>query len=271
MFHIDERMRTVKNIIIVTAVILSIAGCRKGDDSSETNPNNKIYYTTTDGLWPISTAPSTLGSNMISDTYENGQGIMTFLGPVIWLGDHSFANTTRLKTITIPSSVRQIGYNPFAYCDNLSDFYGKFSSSDNRCLIQDGTLKSFAPAEMTVYSVPAGVTVIVKHAFINNTLNEIDIPDSVTEIESEAFRSSINNIIRINIGKGITKIGNYALYCGTYHCYVYCKAAVPPVAEGNLFYDCDKITVYVPRESVEAYKAASGWDQYAENIFGYDF
>lgn len=30
-------------------------------------------------------------------------------------------------------------------------------------------------------------------------------------------------------------------------------------------------TIYVPRNSVDAYKAADGWKEYADDIEGYDF
>ena len=30
-------------------------------------------------------------------------------------------------------------------------------------------------------------------------------------------------------------------------------------------------TIYVPRNSVEEYKTANGWSQYADKIEGYDF
>jgi hypothetical protein len=30
-------------------------------------------------------------------------------------------------------------------------------------------------------------------------------------------------------------------------------------------------TIYVPTESVEAYKSASGWSEYASDIVGYNF
>ena len=65
---------------------------------------------------------------------------------------------------------------------------------------------------------------------------------------------------------------------------IYCKAITPPVAvkftEGdfnqyqfwNIF---DGITpeykIYVPVASVDAYKNADGWSDYADRIVGYDF
>ena len=57
---------------------------------------------------------------------------------------------------------------------------------------------------------------------------------------------------------------------------VYCKAITPPVAVlygGWEAFDNNASgrTIYVPMESVEAYKSASGWSDYADAIIGYNF
>ena len=44
------------------------------------------------------------------------------------------------------------------------------------------------------------------------------------------------------------------------------KAATPPTWDGDLI-NADKVEIYVPSESVESYKAASGWSTYADKIF----
>ena len=39
-----------------------------------------------------------------------------------------------------------------------------------------------------------------------------------------------------------------------------------------MFYDnASGLKIYVPAESVEAYKSASGWSEYADDIVGHDF
>jgi putative two-component system response regulator len=59
---------------------------------------------------------------------------------------------------------------------------------------------------------------------------------------------------------------------------VYCKPATPPAAippsGWNAFpfnYYGTAVTIYVPTNSVEAYKTADGWREYADAIVGYDF
>ena len=53
---------------------------------------------------------------------------------------------------------------------------------------------------------------------------------------------------------------------------VYCKAKTPPALESSLFGENPSDSkIYVPTESVDAYKAAEGWKNYADNIEGYEF
>ena len=50
---------------------------------------------------------------------------------------------------------------------------------------------------------------------------------------------------------------------------IYCKAATPPTVDRSLGSDQTSATIYVPRASVEKYRATDPWCIY--NITGYDF
>ena len=88
-----------------------------------------------------------------------------------------------------------------------------------------------------------------------SSLTSITIPESVTEIGSSAFRDCSSLIS------------------------VYCRAITPPkVPTSRIRYSHNMFDnnapdrkIYVPRKSVNAYKIAEGWSEYADCIVGYGF
>ncbi|MBO7265093.1 MAG: leucine-rich repeat protein [Alistipes sp.] len=104
------------------------------------------------------------------------------------IGGGTFEGCSSLTSITIPNRVTEINERAFSNCTNLSAFYGKFASSDNRCLIVNGVLIGFAGAGVDSYVISSGVNRIGSGAFSGCTaLASIKIPDSVMEIGEDAF------------------------------------------------------------------------------------
>ena len=173
---------------------------------------------------------------------------------VTTIGDYAFDICSSLTSVTIPDSVTTIGEAAFCECSSLQEFNGKFASEDGRCLIVDGTLNSFAPAGLTEYTIPDSVTTIGDWAFdCCESLTNVTIPDSVTTIGVQAFYdcSSLTS--------------------------VYCKPTTPPAAL-SYYGDWEAFDnnasgrkIYVPAESVEAYKSAYYWSGYKSSIEGYNF
>ena len=174
---------------------------------------------------------------------------VTIPDSVTTIGDYAFEFCRSLTSVTIPDSVTTIGKCAFRGCSSLREFNGKFASEDGRCLIIDGTLNSFAPAGLTEYT----------------------IPDSVTTIGNYAF-SYCRSLTSITISNGVTTIGGDAFYECSSLKKVYCKAVTPPAGGSWMFYgNASGRKIYVPTESVEAYKSAWGWRDYADDIVGYNF
>ena len=169
----------------------------------------------------------------------------TIPNSVTSVGDYAFDCCSNLTSITIPNSVTSIGFCAFDRCSSLAEFNGKFASTDKRCLIVDGVLNSFAPYGLTEYKIPDSVTTIGSYVFYCcSSLKSITIGNSVTEIKMGAF-----------------------LNCSSLSS-VYCKPTTPPTLGGNTVFsdNASGRKIYVPSESVSAYKSAEYWSEYANSI-----
>ena len=159
---------------------------------------------------------------------------------VLFIGNYAFYHCWRLASITIPNSVTFIGENAFAICYSLSSI-----------------------------SLGNGITTIKNSTFDNCLgISSIIIPDSILTIESFAF-ARCNNLSSITIGNSVTSIERYAFgqLGNNISRIITIKAIIPPQCNEEQFAGSYKITnIYVPAESVEAYKIAAGWSIYADII-----
>ena len=93
-------------------------------------------------------------------------------------------------------------------------------------------------------------------------ITSIVIPNNVTFIGSYAFQDC-TNLKSIIIGSGVNEIGKYAFIVGNENELnsMTCYAVEPPsTPDGDITIGLD--TIYVPAESVNAYKAADIWKTY---------
>lgn len=135
---------------------------------------------------------------------------ITIGNSVTSIGKYAFFGCESLTSMTIPNNVTSIGVCVFGQCHSLTAFLGKFASSDNRCLIVNGVLKSFAPAGLSTYTIPSNVTSIENYAFYGSkSLTSVTIPNSVISIGKYAFEGC-NILTSVTIPNSITEIGEFA-------------------------------------------------------------
>ena len=173
---------------------------------------------------------------------------ITIPNSVTTLGPNVFQMCNNLTSVTISDNLKSVDPGLFYMCKKLAEINGALASSDKRCLVLEGKIIAFAPAGLTEYTIPEGVTAIGSQAFAQSSLKKVTISESVTKIETNAFQFS-------------TSLSE-----------VYCKSTTPAtLGTGAFDTNAPSRKIYVPAESVDAYKAAANWSTYASAIVGYDF
>lgn len=82
--------------------------------------DNEIWYTSSDGNVVTPNATNGFGANIVSNTYENDKGILSFDNDVTSIGGWAFYNCSSLTSIAIPNSVTIISLDAFSSCSSLT-------------------------------------------------------------------------------------------------------------------------------------------------------
>lgn len=198
------------------------------------------------------------------------------------IGNYSFSHCSSLQGLTIPENVTRIGYSAFLGCSSLSTV----SIPQGVTEIDSGTFEECT--NLVSVSIPNGVTVIGPAAFQKCThLASVFIPGTVESIMEVAF-NDCTSLSEVTLENGVASIGEYAFQrCGLKSvvlpesvtsidrgAFGYCTEmtsitslpSIPPSGVTSMFFADDLALIYVPSESVEAYKAAEGWKDYADRI-----
>ena len=151
------------------------------------------------------------------------------------IGESAFYRCYGLTSITIPNSVTSIGKQAFSYCSGL-----------------------------TSVTIPNSVTSIGDYAFYEcSGLTSITIPNSVTSIGASAF-ASCSGLTSVTIGNSVTSIGESAFF-GCDIPEVISNIEDPFTIATNTFSNntFNNATLYVPKGTVDKYKATEGWKKFA--------
>jgi hypothetical protein len=154
----------------------------------------------------------------------------------------AFAGHRDLVKIAIPSSVEKIERWAFNNCDKLESIIVDKNNvkyySEGNCLIEKDTKTLIAKSKNN--AIPNDIESIADCALLGcHELRSITIPNSVKKIEKGAFNSCDN------LDSIIVEAIEPPVFYGTY-----------PWAFRNY-----KTPVYVPKESIDAYKAANEWKE----------
>ena len=132
------------------------------------------------------------------------------------IGGYAFGGCSSLTGITIPAGVTSIGKNAFLDCSSMADIEvdpnnSIYSSVNGVLYNKDQTTLIICPLAKTGdYSIPESVTAIESEAFKNcNGIGSVTIPDGVTEIKYSTFRGC-SGLTSITIPESVTDIESSA-------------------------------------------------------------
>lgn len=110
--------------------------------------------------------------------------------------------------------------------------------------------------------------------FQNCYLKSIEIPSSVTDIGPYAYSGIKTQNLTITIPASVTNIGSYAFDSIKNINWIKVLNPIPATLgigvitiSTSLYYSSPNVKIYVPDESVDAYKGATNWKAYANNIY----
>lgn len=106
----------MKKIIFIIALVLTVCSTAMADNQA--SANNQIFYTSSDGNV---VTPNIAGIK--TNTYENGQGIITFNSEITSIKEYAFDKCSTLTSIILPSGVQSIGVGAFRDCENLTEIF----------------------------------------------------------------------------------------------------------------------------------------------------
>lgn len=201
-------------------------------------PANQIFYTSTDGGKVVPASAQNQfgpGFTITSNTYLNGEGVITFDGDITRVGNSSFYNCRNLKTIILPDGITSVGISAFSGCTALEEI----SLPSNLQTIDRSAFQQCS--SLTGILLPGSITEIGSSAFSSCVgLTEMTLPAGIAWIESSLFNgcTALRNVF---LPDGITTIGNSA-FCG---CTMLTEISLPDALSeigDKAFYECTALT-----------------------------
>jgi hypothetical protein len=215
--------------------------------------------------------------------YTGSGGEVTVPEGVTAIGRVSFSKHVKVTAVTLPASVREIGFWAFANCTGLTSItlpegltnigqYAFTSCGSLASVSIPASVKSIESgafsncAALTSVTLPEGVRAIGTFAFQNcKSLTSVTIPEGVTSIRISAFHGC-GNLTGVTIPSSVYVIGKNAFKGCKALTSIHVNRSVPADVFASVFKDIKQASLHVPAGAGEQYRAAKGWKEFRETV-----
>lgn len=226
-----------------------------GLETIEVDPNC-VDFKSIDGVL-YGNVGSSKGMSLLA--YPGSRPQSEFIMPdgVSSIDSYAFSANTTMRSLTLSKEVKDFDMYTFMECYALEEI--NVAEGNTSYKSDDGVLLTADGKRLVCYP-------IMRYA------DEYAVPEGVTTVNPFAFMMT-QAVGTLTLPSTLKSIGELAFYYSTSFRNVICKATVPPTFSSSLIdptYGLFDNAVYaqailfVPDESVEAYKAAPGWREFAE-------
>ena len=184
------------------------------------------------------------------------------------------ATKQNIKTALNDKITESADNKPFGEYHSIVDGFKQGSNNIEDYTITDTTrLSEYTGNSFNLFhhiksvNIPTTVTSLGNYCFQNcQSLTGITIPDAVTSLGFGCFKNC-SSLSAVTIPDSVTSINFWCFsYCSKLTS-VTCKATTPPTLGSSAFNGTPStMIIYVPSESVDAYKSATNWSNYADKI-----
>ena len=224
------------------------------------------------------------GNGVFSYAGQDGDGIIVNFGEgVKHIPNHLFvptnaygsptSNTPNIKVVNFSSTVTSIGNYAFYGCSALTEInYNAVSVSNLKTRNGvfsyagqdgDGITVNFGEG---VENIPAYLFGAYSSTSSDPNIKVVNFSSTVTSIGERAF-SYCRGLTSITLPSSLTSIGRYAFKGCSGLTTIRIEATTPPTLGISVI--PSNATIEVPSASVDAYKTADDWSDYADKIVGY--
>lgn len=206
---------------------------------------------------------------------------------LISIGEHAFNSCYSLASITIPKNVTSIDNTAFYYCSSLVEIYNYsnlqisnettegnigyyakviYNSSD---LIEEKLESRIQVINNIQYYVYESDFIALAPSISRNELTTVTLDNRTTVINEKAFYIC-NSLTSITIPENVNLIGDYAFHSSNNLTTIIFLPITPPTIAYVTWSPLIVETIIVPNESIEEYKSAQYFSEYADIIVGYN-